>query len=307
MGSIPQRRLIPPLLALALTLSLVACAGRDNNSAGGDSPALSPPPAPPAASGPSFVNPLEFPAGPGDSPAPFGAFSERAREKHSLNDHAVGWLYMPNTSIDDVVVWYPHDNNEFYLRRDFEKRWSWEGSYYVDFRTAWGNFTRGDISRNIVIYGHSMEDISNVKNLSLEELDRVPAPLFTEFKKLENEQFARQNPYIFFSTLNEDMVWEIFSVHYSNIHVPYNDPNPPPSAFEDLIRDARERSVWDYDVEVTVNDKIITLSTCCYNITPGYPNDYRYVVMARLVERGAALKDQASITANREPKSAQTR
>jgi len=304
MRNLLQRRFAPLLLAALLAFSLTACVGRDSSERGG-SPA--PLPIAPAVSEPSFVNPLDFPTGPGDSPTRLDTFSARAQEKHFINDHTVGWLYMPNSSIDNVVVWYPYDENEFYLRRDFEKRWSWEGSYYADFRAVWGNFIRSDISRNTVVYGHSMEDISNVKTLGPEELSRVPAPLFTEFKKLENEQFARQNPYIFFSTLNEDMVWEIFSVHYSNIHVPYNDPNPSPEAFEILIADARARSVWIYDIDVTVNDKILTLSTCCYNITPSYPNDYRYVVMARLVEQGAALKDFASITVNPEPKSPQAR
>jgi sortase B len=302
-----RRRFAALLLALALIFSLTACEARNTNLAEDYHPA---PPAPPASleiSAPSFVNPLDFPAGPGNLPALPDSFSERAQEKRSINHDTVGWLYMPNTSIDDVIMWSLADDGEFYLRRNFEQRQSWEGSYFVDFRVAWGNFTRSDISRNIVVYGHSMEDINNVRALSLEELARVPAPLFTEFKKLENEFFARQNPYIFFSTLSEDMVWEVFSVHYSNIHVPYNEPNPSPEMFESLIADAQARSVWIYDVDVTVNDKILTLSTCCYNIPHSYSDEYRYVIMARLVPKDATLKTEASLTKNPSPVGAQVR
>ncbi|MCL2068697.1 MAG: class B sortase [Oscillospiraceae bacterium] len=290
------RGFLPVLLPVLIIWLTAACAGRDNNRAD------FPPPPPPAVSGISFINPLDIPAGLVDPPESPDLFSVRTREKHAVNPDTVGWLYMPNSSIDDVVVWYPHDYNEFYLRKDFEKRWSWEGSYYADFRTVWGNGTRDEISRNTVIYGHSMEDIHNVESMDPQEISLAIAPLFTEFKKLQNESFARNNPYIYFSTTAEDMIWEIFSVHYSNIHVPYNDPDPSGAAFEALIQDSRDRSIWIYDVEVGANDKILTLSTCCYNITPVYPNDYRYVVMARLMEKDAAHKSQAGIIRNPEHK-----
>ena len=282
------------LLALILVLSLTACEGR------GDEPGASEqPPAPPVqitGAGPMFANPLGFPTGPGEQPAAaeFGSLAARARDLHSINSDTVGWLYVPNTSLDDVVLWYPNDYNVFYLRRDFYRRWSWEGVYFADFRTRWGGFTRGEISRNIVIYGHSMEDDPN-------------GPLFSQFKRWKDEQWARSNPYVFFSTLEEDMVWEIFSVHFSNVWVPYNNPNPTDDEFQVLIDDAKARSLWNYDIDVTIDDTIITFSTCTYVIIPTYPNEYRFVIMARLVDDGTPLRDTVGLTRNPNPVDASVR
>ena len=226
-------------------------------------------------------------------------FSARARGLHAINCDTVGWLYVPNTSIDDVVMWYPNDQNQFYLRRDFYRRWSWEGENFADFRTHWGDFLRESISRNIVIYGNSLDDDPD-------------GPMFAQLKHLQDEQWARNNPYIFFSTLEEDMVWEIFSVKFTNIWVPYNNPNPDNEAFRAIIEDAKARSLWIYDIEVTIEDTIITLTTCALSIPAAasrtgeavsltFPSEYRFVVVARLLERDAALTETASLTVNPNP------
>ena len=289
-------RMLPALLlVLILVFSLAACQERDEVTP------EEPPATPPVVSGdgPVFANPLDLPTSPGRAPTRLAAFSERARELHGINPDTVGWLYVPNTSLDDVVMWYPGtpenpDRNVFYLRRDFYRRYSWEGMYFADFRTQWGDFLRENISRNIVIYGHSMEDDPD-------------GPLFSQFKRWQDEEWARNNPHVFFSTLEEDMVWEIFSVKFTNWYVPYNTPNPDDELFQFIIDDAKARSLWIYDIEVTIEDTIITFSTCTYNIVPTFPNIYRYVVMARLVERNATLEETASLTRNPNPVDARQR
>ena len=302
-------------MALVLLLGLASCAGRE-----ADVPSEAPPasssPSVPSRPAPSFANPLDVPGGPDNPPTDIPSFTELVAEKHAINSDTRGWLYLPNTTVNEVVVW--NQDPVFYLRRNFAREYYFDGIAYVDSRTRWGDNGRGrrqDLSRNTVIYGHSMEDIPGVENMTLEQLAGVQPDnprnsplLFTEFKKLLNERFARQTPYVFFSTLDEDMVWEIFSIHYSNTSVDYNEPNPSDAAWEFLIQDAKARSIWNYDVNVGANDKIITFSTCIYDIdgTP-LPSDrdsiFRYVVMARLVERDAPLKAEASFTRNPSPRS----
>ena len=66
------------------------------------------------------------------------------------------------------------------------------------------------------------------------------------------------------------------------------------------IFNTQDLSFYDYDVEVTSNDKILTLSTCTYRLADDtklhYPNDYRYVVMAKLLPADAVLEDTVSLT-----------
>ena len=218
------------------------------------------------------------------------SFIQLIAEKYARNSDTVGWLYVPNTSIDDVVVHYPHDANEFYLRRNFDRRTSMSGVYFADFRNTFDGSATG-LSRNTVIYGHS-----------LDWDDDPDAPYFDQLKRFLDEDFARENPYIFFSVAGEDLVWEIFAVYYATVFLPYNLPDFTDQGFLDMLAQMKKRSQFIYDVDVGVDDKILTLSTCTYIFTPGvFPNNFRFVISARLVEEGADLPLTASLTRNPEP------
>lgn len=237
--------------------------------------------------GKSFVNTLETPAEPYASLVP-PKLTARVHEKHELNSDTVGWLQVPNTTIDDVVLWYPGDENDYYYRRNFEKRQSFSGVYYADFRCKFDGTSAG-LMPNTVIYGHSMSD-----NPAHE------SGLFSPLKYYKNEDFSRENPYIYFSISEEDLLWEVFAVFYATTKLQYNTPVAPD--FLRIIGECRARSIYNYDVGVTEKDKLLTLSTCTYSKPDGttisYPNDYRYVVMAKLVTDKSSLKNEAKITEN---------
>ena len=219
------------------------------------------------------------------------SFVEQIADKHGQNADTVGWLYIPGTTIDDVVVHYPDDANEFYLRRNFDKRTSKAGSYFADFRNTFGGGREG-LSRNTVIYGHS-----------LDFNDSPDSPYFDQLKNFLNEDFARQNPYIFFSVAEEDLAWEVFAVYYATISLPYNTPDFTDAEFADMLLEMQKRSELIYDVEVGEGDKILTLSTCTYVFTPGvYPNRYRFAISARLVGEEEPLRETAELKRNPAPK-----
>ena len=218
------------------------------------------------------------------------SFIERIAQKYTLNSDTVGWLYVPNTSIDDVVVHYPHDANLFYLRRNFERKTSKAGSYFADFRNTFNGRADG-LSRNTVIYGH---------NLDLG--DNPDAPYFAQLMRFLNEDFARANPYIYFSVAEEDLIWEVFAVYYATVELPYILPDFTDAGFLDILSEMKKRSQFIYDVEVGVDDNILTLSTCTYVFTPGvFPNRYRYAISARLVLEGEELREAASLVRNPAP------
>ena len=240
--------------------------------------------------GKTFVNTLELPAGPYAQFA-LPKMTKLVHEKHGLNADTVAWLKVPSTTIDDVVVWYPNDQNEYYLRRNFEKRSDFNGIFFADYRCEFDGTAKG-LSSNTVIYGHSMSD---------DPLDYRKQ--FSPLKFFQTEEFARQTPYIYLSTFEEDLVFEVFTVMFSSINLIYNSPEP--DDFGAIIAECRARSLYNYDVEVTENDKILTLSTCTYSLPDGrrFPlvtaeNGYRYVVMAKLVTDKSNLKNEASLTVN---------
>ena len=68
------------------------------------------------------------------------------------NEDVVGWIYIPDTVINYPVLWRKDDNN-YYLRRDIDKR---EGSYDGIFMD--GSDTPDMSQRQILFYGHHMKN-----------------------------------------------------------------------------------------------------------------------------------------------------
>jgi sortase B len=281
-----QKQKLAGLLAFfALGLAAAACASLSEA-----------PPAPAPSSqqqmgGERFYNTLEAPEG------PFAAFAlpkltAQVKEKRGLNADSIGWLQVPGTTIDDIVLWYPGDANEFYYRRNFEKRESFNGSYFADFRCTFNGKAAG-LAPNTVVYGHSMSDDPN-----------DPRKLFSPLKLFKDEEFAKETPYIYFSTLEEDLVWEVFAVFNADDSIPYNLPRHPD--FLSLVEQCRKLSLYNDEVAVTKEDKLLTLSTCIYHrpsdgALMGYPNKYRYAVMAKLVTDKSTLKNEAKLVKNPAP------
>lgn len=186
----------------------------------------------------------------------------------------VGYLYIPGTSIDQPVV-QNLDGNDFYLRRTYLGASDNNGSYFADFRAVLGD--RNSISPNVVLYGHSMEDDYNERD-------------FSQLNKFMDLHFATNNQFIYFSTLESDMVWQVFANYYAHVSFLYNTPNLDAATMLNNITQARQSSIMNYNIDVGANDNILTLSTCTYTFDDGkYPNDFRYVVQAKLLPEGAEL------------------
>jgi len=218
---------------------------------------------------------------------------------YEMNDHTVGWIEIPGTNISDVVLRNPECvNNEYYLRRGFDREFYFNGVYYIDFRADLGP-TREYLGINTTIYGHALTD-----DPADEEFDTK----FGNLHKFRDEEFARNHPFIFFSLPEENLVFEIMAVFYGNVFNPafsYNNNHPNPNDFIYVVENlVIPRSLWIYDVEFDVNDRFLTLSTCIYNPTGGVQllhwnqTAYRFGIMARLLDPDQPLHEYASFTPN---------
>lgn len=224
---------------------------------------------------------------------------EEIAELKAKNDDVVGWLQIPDTEIDNAVV--QTTNNEFYLRKDELKQYSWTGCYWIDFECTVGP-TAEDLGRSTVIYGH------NVNYDDGKDKER-----FSQLFHFADEQWAKEHPYIYFSTPEEDMAWEVFAVAYTTDDFNYiqvlkdrkvSSEQITEAQMINIVNEARERSEYDYnDVEVNGDDKIITLSTCSYKYVRR--NDVRFIVMAKLVTEEDTPVETANITINEDKKEVQ--
>lgn len=213
------------------------------------------------------------------------------------NSDTIGWLSIPDTYVDDVVV--QGADNQFYFRRNFDKENDFYGVYFADYRADFKN-ELDDLPTNTVIYGHAITD-----NPESEKYD----VRFSSLHNFRDEEYVKNHPYIFFSTDKSDHVFEVMAVFITNSNnpdFPYNNPALSSDDFVKMVeKDILPRSIWNYkDVSFDKDDKFITLSTCIYELEDGtstnYPKTwYRMGILGRLADPSESAKATANVSYNK--------
>lgn len=228
---------------------------------------------------------------------------DKIAEAKGKNSDVVGWLQIPDTEINAAVV--QTTNNNYYYRLNEMKEYSFTGCYWVDYECAMGA-TSADLMNNTIIYGHNIDYGINVGTKDVDEKD---GDRFSQLFHYTDEEWAKEHPYIFFSTPEEDMLWEVFAVAYTNTDFNYievlKDRNVSKTEqltgeqLMKIVNGGKDRSEYDYkDVEVNEDDKILTLSTCSYKYGMRSPHNVRFIVMAKLVTEEDTLVETANISLN---------
>ena len=215
---------------------------------------------------------------------------QNAADFKKQNPDTVGWLYLWDTTVDSPVFQRESDN-DYYLKHNDVGAKDRNGALVSDYRNRLTG--RGSQSQNLVIYGHSKDENPNGGVEASREYEH-----FTELKRWQNIDFCRAHPYFLFATPEESEVFEVFAVFHTKTDFIYNRPDPSYDEMSAILTEAKEKSLFDFNVEVSPSDRIMTLSTCCRRIVPTYPNGWRFVVMGRLVEAGKPLNYERTVTEN---------
>lgn len=201
-------------------------------------------------------------------------------ELYAKNQDLIGWLKIDNTNIDSPVMHTPSDKDnggaqDFYLKRNFYKNSDKYGTPYLDEHN-----TGASLDFNNTIYGHNMMD-----GLS-----------FAQLEKYYTIDGFKQSPIIRYSTLFEDYYFKVYAAFITNGY-PSGDNNylfnynityfPSEENFEKFIEAIDERKLYDTGVDITNDDKLITLSTCSYEIEK--TDMGRLAVVGRLVRPGESI------------------
>ena len=178
------------------------------------------------------------------------------------NPDTIGWIKVLGTDINYPVV--QTNNNDFYLTHSFDKSYYKAGWIFADYINK--NLKNNELDKNTIIYGHNRQNNSMFGTLS---------NVFKE-EWLSN----KENHYINFSTLNNNMVWEVFSTYTIEKEEYYIQSNfSSDEEYISFLNTIKNRSTYKYDVNISKEDKILTLSTCT-NVGKG-----RTVLHAKLIYR----------------------
>ena len=285
------RKLLAILLMTAMVLSLGACGGGNSSSTTDIMPSSSEAESSSQSSSSSEESSSASVSMPTAAPES-ETVMEKLSEAYALNTDVVGWLYLPNTTVDDPVLLYNEtmtvEDNQYYLRKNAVKEYDWYGCYFADFEC-----TFDPLSTNTVIYGH------NWTNYSADPKIGDPSDeMFAQLTAFQHLDFAKENLFIHFTTQEQSMTFKIFAAFYTEDTFPYYYPNLNTDEMMEMVASARERSEHDYDVLVDENDKLISLSTCTRRF--GSTDRQRFVVMGRLL-RQEEKATPYEVTANPDP------
>ena len=181
-------------------------------------------------------------------------------ELYKRNNDMAGWIKIPDTQIDYPVV--KAKDNEFYLRRDFDKKHQSSGIPFLDYQCT-------ENSKNNIIYAHNMKNGS----------------MFAALINYTDKAFYEAHKNVYFDTLYDKGRYEIVSCFTTTVgaknefkYYEYADIQTE-EQFDEFIKKIKEISLYDIGVEVDCDDELLTLSTCAY-----HTSDERFVVVAKRIK-----------------------
>lgn len=173
----------------------------------------------------------------------------------TFNPDTIGFIKVMGTNINYPFV--QTIDNDYYLNRSYDKTYNNAGWIFLDYRNNEFN------DKNTIIYGHG----------------RINGTMFGSLKDTlkSSWQNNKDNYIIKVSTEKENSIWQIFSVYKIATTSDYLQTTFSDNEFESFISLIKGRSSYNFETNVTNEDKVLTLSTC-------YNDNDKMVVHAKLIK-----------------------
>ena len=173
----------------------------------------------------------------------------------TFNPDTIGFIKVMGTNINYPFV--QTLDNDYYLNRSYDKTYNNAGLIFLDYRNNEFN------DKNTFIYGHG----------------RINGTMFGSLKDTlkSSWQNNKDNYIIKISTEKENSIWQIFSVYKIATTSDYLQTTFSDNEFESFISLIKGRSSYNFETNVTNEDKVLTLSTC-------YNDNDKMVVHAKLIK-----------------------
>ena len=163
-------------------------------------------------------------------------------ELKKINPDTKGWIKVENTNINYPFV--QNNDNDYYLTHAYNKRRNQAGWIFADYRNNFENL--GD---NTILYGHG----------------RVGGKMFGTLKNVLSPSWytSTGNHVVRMATESSSSLWQVFSIYRINETNDYLQTFIPSASEHQLfLSTIKDRSIKDFDVALTTEDKVLTLSSC---------------------------------------------
>lgn len=169
----------------------------------------------------------------------------------SRNKDVIGWLYIPDTKIDEPIL--KGATNDSYLRTDIDHKVKTAGQIFID------EINSKDFKDdNTIIYGHNMKNGTR----------------FHDLRYYVEKEFYEQHPTVYIYLPDGSVnVYQIFSANIINAQSDFYSKG---INYTQFVKNAQKSAKQKSDVSQE-QQSLILLSTCY-----AHNSDSRYVVFARL-------------------------
>lgn len=168
-----------------------------------------------------------------------------------------GWIKIENTNIDYPIL--QGEDNLYYLDKDINNEYLASGSIFMNY------LNNGFNDMNTVLFGHHMKNET----------------MFAQLNRYKEKEFFYGNNDIDIELNNSNhLKYKVFSVYITDVKDNYIktkfDNN---NQYKEFLEKIKNKSMYESNIELDEDDKIITLSTCSYEF-----NDARMVVHGKLLK-----------------------
>ena len=180
----------------------------------------------------------------------------------AINSDIYAWISIPGCDIEYPIIQPTMEDDLYYLRRNIYREYEYSGTIFTE-----KNNTKSFEDPNTLIYGHNMLD----------------GTMFSNLLNFRDENYFNEHEYIYIYTPGMKFTYRIFAAYqYDKRHILNSFDFSDEEVFAQYLKDAQNPKSMisnTREVEMTTEDKIITLSTCT-----GANWDYRYLVQGVLIK-----------------------
>lgn len=186
------------------------------------------------------------------------------RKKDTEDYQTVGWIRVQGTNLDMPIITINHQNPPV------------DREHY-----SWILNKDGELHNVMNVFGHNIFNLSSTPMAKSEYFQR-----FEELMSFVYYDYARENQYIQLTIDDQNYIYKIFSVHFLSSYQVSQLPTDQYSKAEkdDYLRNVKESSIYDYDVDVNSDDLLLSLITCTRLF--GYNSKNDLIVTGRLIRKG---------------------
>lgn len=168
-----------------------------------------------------------------------------------INEECVAWIYIEDTKINYPVM--QGKDNDYYLNHLINKKWNGGGSIFMDYRV------NADISdRHTILYGHRLKN----------------GNMFHGITKYKKQSFYDTHPTGYLVTPEQTYLIEFFSAYVVSAEEDsWRVTFATDEEYGAWLDKIKGRSCFESPIIPKATDRIITMSTCTYEI-----DDARFVL-----------------------------